>query len=72
MKSVLNILKAINFNSIYFNFKYFPFEEAVKFPVFVSRNVLLKEYAVKIQFDTPLQTGMIRLGFGEVGVFDNK
>jgi hypothetical protein len=31
-----------NYKTIYFNFKYFPFNEAIRFPVIISRNVFFE------------------------------
>ncbi|MGX7630963.1 acyltransferase [Bacillus thuringiensis] len=56
--------------TIYFNFYYFSFKEAIKFPVLVSHRVYLMEMKGKVILRGPLKKGMIKIGFGEVGIFD--
>lgn len=57
---------------MYFNFKYLPFKDAIKFPFFVSRNVFLLETNGTIKIDAPIKTGMIQIGYGYIGIFDMK
>ena len=57
--------------TILFNFKYFNFKDAIKLPVFVSSQVLLKELNGTINLDI-VRTGVIRLGFNDVGIFDRQ
>lgn len=67
------ILKYLNFKTIYFNFKYFKIKEAILFPVFVSANTYLRKMKGRIEFPKEkLEPGMIRIGFGDVGIFDQK
>ena len=54
-----------------FNFKYFPFKTAVKFPVFVSKHVRFRYLGGTVTIKNP-STGCIRLGYDRVSVFDNK
>ncbi len=61
-----------NHKSIYFNFKYLPFRQAIRFPLFVSFRTKLIATQGSIRINGPLRTGMIRIGFGEVGIFDKK
>lgn len=57
--------------TLYFNFKYFNFKKAIKFPVIVSHRVWLSSVRGKVFINSPrVVTGMIRIGFGEVGIFD--
>ncbi|GAB6676572.1 acyltransferase [Bacillus cereus] len=56
--------------TIYFNFSYFTLKEAIKFPILISHRVYLMSVKGKIILDTPIKPGMIRIGFGEVGIFD--
>jgi acetyltransferase-like isoleucine patch superfamily enzyme len=58
--------------TIYFNFKYFKFRDAIKFPVILSHRVTLARTKGKIVIDAPIETGMIRIGFGGVRIFDRK
>lgn len=56
--------------TIYFNFKYFNFKNAIRFPILVSKNVLLSETSGRLTINGELSTGMIRIGFGDVSIFD--
>jgi acetyltransferase-like isoleucine patch superfamily enzyme len=58
--------------TIYFNLKYFPFRDAIKFPVIVSHRVVLAKTKGKIVIDSPIKPGLIRIGFGGVRIFDRK
>lgn len=59
--------------SIYFCFKYFPARIAIKLPVLLSRHVYLMNADGEIKLDTTDVTfGLIKIGFGEVGIFDSK
>ncbi|WP_221405373.1 acyltransferase [Flexibacter flexilis] len=65
------LLKA-NRKTIYFNFKYLPFRQALRLPINVSSQVHLARMGGQIQFDCPIHTGMIQLGHGYVGIFDKQ
>lgn len=56
--------------TILFNFKYFPLRVAIKFPVLISKNVLLKNLGGTIELPDTIKSGMIKIGFGYVGIFD--
>lgn len=59
------------FSSIYFNFKYLPFKQAVKLPILLYKPhfIALKG---KIIIDSPnIKTGMIRLGFHSASIYPN-
>lgn len=56
--------------TLYFNFKYLPFNKAVKLPILVSHRVYLMECNGNIKIDAPINFGMIRIGFGQVSIFD--
>lgn len=59
--------------SIYFCFKYLPIKMAIKLPVLLSRHVYLMNAGGGVEFDTTDVTfGLIKIGFGEVGIFDSK
>ncbi len=70
LKKIFHLLSTINLKTLYFNFKYLPFATAIKFPVFVSRNYILKKCEGRIDIVGPKHGGMIRLGYGNVGIFD--
>jgi acetyltransferase-like isoleucine patch superfamily enzyme len=68
MKLILKYISLIK--TIYFNFKYFPAKTALRFPVIISRSTKLSQLKGKIIIDAPIKTGMIRIGFGNVPIFD--
>ncbi|MFA6947283.1 MAG: hypothetical protein WC220_15425, partial [Pedobacter sp.] len=72
MKKIVQILRYLNLKTIYFNLKYLPIKEALKFPVLVSTNVLLKKVSGRIHFGCPIKFGLIQMGYGNVGIFDKK
>ena len=72
MKKIVQTLKDINLKTLYFNLKYFSLRQALKFPVLISKNVYLKEVSGKIHFECPIKFGLIRIGYGNVGIFDKK
>jgi acetyltransferase-like isoleucine patch superfamily enzyme len=57
--------------TIYFNFKYFPFLDAIKLPVFVSSRVWLMQMGGKVNLGV-VKTGIVKIGFGDVGIFDRQ
>lgn len=72
MTRIDKIISVFNFNTIVFNFKYLPLKKAVKFPFLLSRNVYFKKLKGTIEIDAPVFFGMIKIGLGEVGIFDKK
>ena len=52
------------------NLKYFPIKTALKLPILVSNNVCLKKVSGDIILDTNIRTGIIKIGFGDIGIFD--
>ncbi|WP_139905608.1 acyltransferase [Clostridium thermarum] len=56
--------------TIYFNFKYFKFKDAIKFPFLISSKVWLAETKGKITINAPIKFGMVKIGFGSVGTKD--
>lgn len=74
LKKILRILWFLNFKTIIFNFKYFKINEAICFPVFVSGDTYLKRMKGNIQIHKKsiLEPGMIRIGYGDVGIFDKR
>jgi len=66
------LLKRISFyKTLYFNFKYFSFKEALRLPVIVSKNVYLRRVKGKVTVEAPLRPGLIKIGFGTVGIVDD-
>lgn len=72
INNIFYYAKYYNLKTIYFNFKYFPFFIAIKLPVFVSRYVILKKMSGKVHLPQFPVKGMIKIGYGEVGIFDKK
>lgn len=73
LKKILRVFRYININTLRFNFKYFIFKDAILFPVFVSSNTYLRHLKGEIQIEKgELEPGMIRIGYGDVGIFDKK
>lgn len=56
--------------TLYFNFKYLKFADAILFPIIVSHRVKLSKVSGNININSKIQTGMIRIGFGGVAIFD--
>lgn len=68
-RNFLRILWHLNYHTIRFNFTYFSFADAIKFPVFVQKTIIYKMKG-KVKITAPLSSGMIRIGDGFVGHFD--
>lgn len=59
-------------HSVFFNFHYLPFREAVKLPILLYKPKLLKlKGTIKIKQEDKIGFGMIRLGFPEVSLYPN-
>jgi len=64
-------LREISFiKTLRFNFHYLRFREALKFPVLISRHVLINGLKGRLVIRGPLRTGLVMIGFGSVPVFD--
>lgn len=72
MKKYLTAIRKLNLKTIIFNFSYFKFADAIKFPVLVSGNVYLRDLKGTVTINAPVKFGMIEIGFGSVGIFDDK
>lgn len=72
MKKVFKFLSFINLKTIRFNFKYLPFKHAIKFPILISGKTYLRGLEGKVVIKGALSTGMIKIGYGNVGIFDIK
>lgn len=73
MSKAIQILKKTSvIKTIYFNFKHLPFKQALKFPVVVSKNFILTDTSGEIVIPENFTPGKIKLGFGDVGIFDRK
>ncbi|MDH2207343.1 acyltransferase [Empedobacter falsenii] len=67
-----NIFKISFIKTIIFNFVYFKFSQAIKFPVIISSNFRLKSLHGKVNIPIDSPFGLIKLGFGDVLIFDRK
>jgi acetyltransferase-like isoleucine patch superfamily enzyme len=72
MKRYFAALRKLNFNTIRFNLRYFKLKDAVKLPVLISNHVYLRTCKGEIVIEAPLKFGMIEIGYGNVGIFDDK
>lgn len=55
-----------------FNLHYFDLKTAMKLPVIVSHNVLLKKMGGVVEVHGDTKRACIRLGFGDIGIFDKQ
>lgn len=58
--------------SFYISLKYFPLKDAVKLPIMVRYNTVLLGLKGKISNSGGAKFAMLKVGFGNVGVFDKK
>ena len=61
-----------NLKTIIFNLKYFPLKHAILLPVYISKKTYLKKVSGNIYIHNDIKPGMIKIGFGHVGIFDEK
>lgn len=72
MGKVLDALLGLP-KSIYFCFKYLPPIIALRLPIILSRHVYLKKMKGNVTIDSShVSFGLIKIGFGDVGIFDPK
>lgn len=73
MKKFWDIFGKISiFKTVYFNLKYFPLGQALRLPVFISSNVHFLKTSGTIVIPENAKTGNIKIGFGNIGIFDRK
>lgn len=74
VKKILNIIKYFNFRSLIYNFYLFPFKVAIKFPLFISRNLKFLEISRGsiIINARKISIGMIKLGYDCAGIIDGR
>lgn len=70
LSKILFIFFAIP-KTLYFNFKYLPFRQAVKLPILISHRVWLLNLSGNVTV-SKVEFGAVRIGFGSVGIFDKK
>ena len=78
IKSIALLFKVVKelglrsfWKTIRFNIHYFGLKKGCRLPVFVSKNVHFNAMQGEIILDST-NTGHIRIGFGDVGIFDKK
>lgn len=75
IKTLIIVLRQIRFyallKSLRFNIKYFGVKKGLDFPIFLSKNVLFNLRKGRIILKNA-NTGGVRIGFGNVGIFDKK
>lgn len=49
-----------------------PWYQAIHFPIWVSTKTYLRKTKGCLILNAPVYTGMIRIGYGDIGIFDNK
>lgn len=69
---ILSLVYQTSFRTVYFNFKYLPFNQAIYLPILISRNLYLNQTKGKIIIESPIRTGLIRIGYRGVGIFDHE
>lgn len=72
MKKYFAAFGKLNFKTIRFNFRYFKLKDALKLPVLISKHVYLRTCKGELVIEAPLKFGMIEIGYGNVGIFDDK
>lgn len=69
LRQIFLIIRGV-FKTFYFNFHYLPFNQAIRLPVLVSHRVWFKNAGDRVVLHDKPRLGMIWLGFGSVGIFD--
>lgn len=71
MRKIKKLLEINLIKTAYINFRLLPVSEAIKFPIYIYRGVKLYKYAKgKIIFNTPLTSGIFKIGKHNVGTVD--
>src|SRR5574344_601778 len=71
-KTIAKLLSISIHKTLIFNFRYFYFRTAIKIPVLINRNVILKNLGGKVILNTKIESKKINIGFDNVGTFDIK
>ena len=69
VKNIIRILRFIHY-SLFFNFKFLPFKQAIKLPILLYKPKLSNNKG-KYTIESPVSFGMIRLGFPTVSIYPN-
>ncbi len=54
--------------TLYINLKYFGFKSALRLPVFIANNVILRDLSGQIKIEGELKMGKVRIGFRDMGI----
>jgi hypothetical protein len=73
LKELFKIAHLFNLKTVYFNFRYLPFKQAIKIPVFIARGTLLYKTKGRVIIRAKkVEPAMIRIGYMKAGLFDKK
>lgn len=72
MNKLIRLLSQLSFKTLYFNWKYLPWQQAIRLPVLVSSHVRLLKMKGQIFIEGEVRPGMIQIGYGGVTIFDEK
>lgn len=72
MNRLIRLLSQLSFKTLYFNWKYLPWQQAIRLPVLVSSHVRLLKMKGQIVIEGLVRPGMIQIGYGGVTIFDEK
>lgn len=70
--SIFKKFKDLNYKTFYFNFKYLPYKQAIKLPIYLSKNVFIRKMTGRIIIEGEITRKMITIGYPCVSVFDEK
>src|SRR5665647_139636 len=69
----LRVLSSFSFfKTVYFNLMIFPLKLAIKLPIYIAKYTKFVSLKGNIKIESTLKPGMIRFGFGDVGIVDKK
>lgn len=57
--------------TLFFNFRYLKFKEAIKLPFLISHRVKLMSTKGTVKLSVPAKFGVVKIGFGDVTIFDS-
>ena len=73
MRNLILLLKKIAiFNTIFINFRLFPYNIALRFPVIVYKNTKFVKMKGNIVLNVPIKTGLLKIGVPCLGLENNK
>jgi acetyltransferase-like isoleucine patch superfamily enzyme len=70
MFKIIKLLQISFLKTIFLNFHFLKFRDAIKFPIICGRSVKLREMSGKIVFNQKITFGIFRIGIGNVGIFN--